>query len=205
MSDFEQFCASLGMPLRYGPAATAYRQARDLDELHIAAGEHLALHAVGIMQALPIPRRGRLLVRTMKALSRANWTAYWRVNNEAFCRCALVDLCSVRHFFKEAGRWPELSPLLDQAFIMACVYLGHVINMENEEKNLLQSTATKHLMDFQDSPERNAQDQLSQIMDIQGIEKQKINKAAFVNQAIIQGSRLEPFFMIQEYDRITKA
>lgn len=149
-------------------------------------------------------RRGRLLVRTMKALSRAKWTDFWRVNNEAFCRCALVDLCSARQFFKEARSCPQVSPPLDQAFITACAYLSHVINMDNDEKGLFQSTATKHLMGFQDSPERSAQDQLSEIRVIQGIENQKIKKVAFVSRAIIQESRLEPFFMIQEYDRITK-
>jgi hypothetical protein len=205
MSDFEQFYASLGMPLKIGPAATAYKQARDLEELHIAAGEHLALHAEGIMQALPLPRRGSICLRAMKALSKTSWREYWRLNNEAFCRCALIDLCSVRQFFMDAGRWPELSPLLDQAFIMACVYLGHVIKMNEEEKALLQSTATNHLMDFQDSPHRTAQEQLAKVMEIHGIEKQKINTAAFIRQAIVQQSRLEPVFIIQEYDRINKA
>jgi hypothetical protein len=76
MSHLEQFCASLGMPLRYGPAATAYRQARHLDELHFAAGEHLALHDVGDHASPSDTAPRRLLVRTMKALSRARRCLY---------------------------------------------------------------------------------------------------------------------------------
>jgi hypothetical protein len=74
MSDFEEFCKSLGVSLNRGPAAIAYTKANDIVELQIAAG-------------------------------------YWRLNNDAFCACALVDLCSIRDFFKVAHRWPELSDL----------------------------------------------------------------------------------------------
>jgi hypothetical protein len=44
----------------------------------------------------------------MKALSPNKWRDYWTLSNDAFCACALIDLCSVRQFFKEANRWPEL-------------------------------------------------------------------------------------------------
>ena len=199
MSDFEEFCKSLGVSLHRGPAAVAYTEANDIEELQIAAGEHLCLHAVGIMQALPLPRHGSLVLRGMRKLSPHKWRNYWRLNNDAFCACALTDLCSVRHFFKEAHRWPELSDLLDQSFIMASVYLSHTIKMDGEERSLLQDQATTHLVDFQDHPDRTPQEQISIVMQIEGIEKPQIKKSSFIHQAIVQPSRLEPFFLLQEY------
>jgi hypothetical protein len=205
MSDFEEFCKSLGVSLNRGPAAIAYTEANDIAELQIAAGEHVCFHAVGIMQALPLPRHGSLALRGLRKLSPHKWRNYWRLNNDAFCACALIDLCSVRDFFKVAHRWPELSDLLDQSFTMASVCLSHTIKMDEEEKSLLVDQATTHLIDFQDHPDRTPQEQISIVMHIEGIEKPQINKASFIQQAIVQASTLEPFFLIQEHDRIIKA
>lgn len=81
MNSFDDFCGSLGVPVCRGPAACAYREARGIDNLHLAAGEHLALHAVGIMQTLGLPRRGLLTLKAMKRLSRKNWLEYRKINN----------------------------------------------------------------------------------------------------------------------------
>ena len=66
MSDFERFTENLGIRSHRGPAALAYKEANDIDDLHIAAGEHLALHAVSIMQTLPLPRHGSVMLKILR-------------------------------------------------------------------------------------------------------------------------------------------
>jgi hypothetical protein len=205
MSTFEEFCESVGVPVRRGAAACAYRPAQDIDDIHFAAGEHLALHAVGIMQTLVLPRRGSLVLKAMRRLFRTKWLEYWRMNNQAFCACAILDLCKARQFLREANRWAEFAPLLKQSFILACIYFGQTINMAEEEKEMLHQEGTKHIIDFEDRPERTAKDQLDRIMEIEGLRKERIRKAQFIKQAIVSESYLEPFFLLQEFDRVKRA
>jgi hypothetical protein len=205
MSNFEEFCKSLGVSLNRGPAAIAYAEANDIMELQIAAGEHLCLHSIRIMHALSLPRHNPPVTAGMRTLSPHEWRNSSRLNNNAFCACALLDLCSVRDFFKVAHRWPELSDLLAQSFMMALVCLSHSIKMDGEERTLLMDQAKAHLTDFEDHPNRTPQEQVSILMHIEGIEKSQIDLASFIHQVFVQESTLEPFFLVREYDRITKA
>jgi hypothetical protein len=112
MSDFDEFCKRLGVSLHRGPAAIAYAEANDLGELQIAAGTHLCFHAVRMMKTLPMPKYSRLFCRCMRTLSHRRWRTYYKLCNDAFYACALIDLRNVRDLFKAAHRWPELSGLL---------------------------------------------------------------------------------------------
>lgn len=202
MSDWEAHVATLGVCWRDGPATTDYANARTADELYYAAGEHLGLHAVAIMQPLRLPRRGSVVLNGMRRLAPSKWREYWRVTNDAFCAFALIDLCWVRSVFRDQERWPELSALLDQTFVMACVYRGRAIEMASEENELFRDQATTHLIDFQDHPERTHEQQIARLMKIDGVHNQNVRKAEFIKAAIVQPSWLEPWALIEHYDRI---
>ena len=204
MSDLGKSAGNPEVPLRRGPAALAYNKAQDIEDLQVAAGEHLCLRAVAIMQSLQLPVYGSLVLKEMRRLSPPKWQHYWQVNNDAFCACALIELLGVRHIFQQAKRWPELSSLLDQTFIMASVYLGRSISMDAEETTLLREQAATHLIDFQDHLERTHTEQVSRVLDFACIGESREKKALFIQRAIIQPAHLEPLFLIQEYDRISR-
>ena len=139
----------------------------------------------------------------MKRFAPVRWREHWRVDNNAFGSCALIDLCHVRSEFREQERWPELLPLLEQVFVMACVYLAHTIEMDDDEKERFFDDATPYLSDFRDHPERTHQDQLSRIMEMPGLDKRKVHKGEFVKAAIVEPSWLDPFQLIKHYDRVS--
>lgn len=204
MSDFERFTESLGIHPRRGPAALAYKDATDIDDLHIAAGEHLALHAVSIMQTLPLPCYGSMMLKILRKTKRPAWLEYWRINHEVFFAGALYDLCFVREFLREAGRWPEIEGSLDQILIMATAYVGHMLNLDAEETDILRSFGAKHMLDFQDNPTRLTEDQLTRVMEVSGIERERIKKEEFLKQTVFRGTAIEPFYFLEDYDRLTK-
>ena len=204
MSDFERFTETLGLSFRHGPAAAAYKEANDIDELHIAAGEHLALHAVSIMQTLPLPRHGSVMLTILRRANNPAWQEYWRINHEVFFSGAIYDLCLVREFFREARRWPELSTSLDQVLIMATAYMGYMLKLDAEETDILRSFGTRHLIDFQDSPTHQAEEQMKRILEVPGLDRKRMKKEEFLKETLFRGTAIEPFYFLEEYDRLTK-
>ena len=203
MTNFDTFCESIG--LRHGPAAKSYKQAKTEDDLCFAAGERLCLHVVAVMRALPVPRHGSVVLRILRRFGRERWLHYWSLNNAVFCEAAILDLCTVRDLFAQAKRWPELSPLIDRILVMACVYLQGVIQMDAEERALLQREAVAALDRFYSAPQASPTDCIDRIMKLPGFDKHKIRKADFLRYTVMQTSRLEPLFLMSEYDRITNA
>ena len=82
-------------------------------------------------------------------LANSSSQQYWVRENDAFSLSALVDLCTVRSVFREEKEWPELAPLVDWVFVMACVYRGRVMQMSPQETQEFCDPATTQLFDFQ--------------------------------------------------------
>jgi len=84
MDDYSKHLESLGI-LAESRVAAEYATATTDDELHFAAGEHLALHAAAITMSLGLPRRGSAVLALMERVAAARWERYWRLHNDAFC------------------------------------------------------------------------------------------------------------------------
>ncbi len=207
MIEANSFLAAFG--IEDGPAARDYSNARTVDDLYLAAGKRLRLHAGVMMKGLQLPQRGTLLLGAMRRIAPAKWLRYWQIWNDAFCSCALADLCSVREFFRRhTDRWQELSVLVNQSFIMANVNCAHVIGMSEEEKRMLRENSARHLIDFQDDPDRTLAEQVHRILNLDGVDKRKLrgskSLAEFMELAIVQPSWLEPAVLMQHFDRIAR-
>jgi hypothetical protein len=205
MEDLFKHLETLGVSMADSRAATDYGKANTQDELHYCAGEHLALHAVSITMALHLPRRGSAVLALMKRVARSRWERYWKLQNDAFCLSALLDLCTVRSVFREQKRWPELSSLLDHVFVMCCVYRTRAIEMAPDEKDRFLAQVTNHLVDFQDDGSRKPEQQIDRLMNLDGIHRDRLDKAAFVRSAIVERSWLDPWALIHHHDRIAAA
>lgn len=77
--------------------------------------------------------------------------------------------------------------------------------MDEDEKDMLQQEGTENVIDFEEHLERTEKDQVARIMNIKELQKNRNDKAQFIKKAIMNESYLEPFFLMQEYDRIKKA
>ncbi|MEN9572326.1 MAG: hypothetical protein RL514_181 [Verrucomicrobiota bacterium] len=88
---------------------------------------------------------------------------------------------------------------------MASAYASTVLEMDEGEVKLIEVTTFKHLAEFRTYSERTHTEQLAQIFVIPGVQKEKIDKATLILEGVIQASCLEPFFMMQEYDRLISA
>jgi hypothetical protein len=205
MDDFASHMQAIGIPMADSRAVADYGKAQTHDQLYFAGGEHLALHAGAISAALRLPRRGALVLRLMERTMSASWEQYWRIHNDAFCALALLDLCTVRSVLREERRWPELSHVLDQLMVMACAHLALMIKMTHREKTRLHEQATDHLIVFQDDNGRTAQQQIDAIMNIEGLDKSRIDKVAFIRAAIVEPSGLDPGALVRHHDRLTRA
>lgn len=203
MDDFERHMQSFGVSMAESRAAADYAKARTADELHVVAGDYLALHATAVAAALRLPRRGALILRVMERTAHAGWEQYCRVNNDVFCASALLDLCTVRSVFREEGRWPELASVLDQLMVMACARLASMVEMTSREKEQLHERATDHLIAFQDDATRTAERQIETILSIEGVDNRRVDKAAFVRAAITEPSWLDPWALVRHHDRIS--
>ena len=193
---------ALGISMADSRAAADYAKTQTQDELHYAAGEHLALHAVSITMALCLPKRGSAVLGVMKHVAPSSWQRHWTIENDAFCLSALLDLCTVRSVFRQEKRWPELSSLLDRVFVMAGVYRCRVIHMTPEETAQFRDQATTHLNDFQDDDQRTAERHTDRLMNLNGLRKERINKPAFVKAAISEPSWVDSWALIRHHDRI---
>jgi hypothetical protein len=185
-------------------AAADYGRAKTPDELHFAAGEHLALHAGAVSAALHLPRRGSLVLALMERAAFSRWERYWRIHNDAFCASALLDLCTVRSVFREQERWPEFSGVLDEVMIMACAHLVRLLRMTLPEKEALHERATDHLVAFQNDDSRTSRQQIDVIMSIDGFDKSRVDRAAFIKAAIRKPSWLDPWALIRHHDRLAR-
>ena len=202
MEDLFEHLETVGISMADSRAAADYAKAQTEDELHYAAGEHLALHAVSITTALCLPKRGSAVLRLMKHLTNSSWQRYWTVENDAFCLSALLDLCTVRSVFRQEDRWPELSALFDRVFVMAGVYRCRVIEMSSVETAQFREQATTHLIDFQDHDQRTREQQAERLMKLNGVRKERINESAFLKAAISEPSWVDPWALIRHHDRI---
>ena len=104
---------ALGISMADSRAAADYAKTQTQDELHYAAGEHLALHAVSITMALCLPKRGAAVLGVMKHVANSSWQRHWTIENDAFCLSALLDLCTVRSVFRQlrATRFDRGNPV----------------------------------------------------------------------------------------------
>jgi len=152
--------------------------------------------------ALCLPRRGSAELDVMKHAATSSWQRYWTIENDAFCFSALVDLCTVRTVFRQEKRWPELSPLLDQVFVMAGVYRCRTIQMSSDETELFRDRATTNLIDFQDDDRRLPKQQIDRLMSLEGLRTEGVDKPAFVKSAIIEPTWVDPSALIRHHDRI---
>ncbi len=202
MEDFAKHLESLGVSMAESRAAADYGKAKTDDELHFAAGEHLALHAAAITMPLGLPRRGSAVLALMERVALARWERYWRLHNEAFCVSALLDLCTVRSTFRDEGRWPELSAVMDQVFVMACAHLARIIEMTPREKARLHEQATDHLIAFHDDLGRTPEQQMGTLMNLEGLNKSRVDRAAFIRAAIAEPSWLDPWALARHHDRL---
>ena len=204
MSDFDTLMEGMGLHFRHGPPTPAYREAGDLDDLHIAAGKFVALHAVWIMETLPLPRHGSVMLRFMRRVNPQALQEYWRINHKVFFEASLYDLCLVRDFFRAAGRWPELEASLKQIFIMATAYIAHELKLDTDETEIIRESGVSLMIDFEDDTERTSEQQLSRILEVAGIDRDRIRLVEFLERTVKRGTILEPFFFLEEYDRINK-
>jgi len=192
-----------GFEIRYGPAAAAYRESIDLDDLRCAAGEHLCLHAHAIMRALRLPRRGTLVLAVTRKVSYDRWVYYWKLHNKAFCACALISLGNVRQFIKQAKRLPEMSEFIYSIFIMSCLYREKALRMNDDEKELFREQSAEALVQFEQSSDASQNDPLSLIFKKDGVDLQLVDMPWFIRQAIIMHYKLEPHVLMDEYDRLS--
>jgi hypothetical protein len=193
---------AIGLSLSDSPAAIDYGKAASIAELQYAAGEHLALHAGAIVMALRLPKRGSTVLNIMRRLSRESWEQYRTTYNDAFCMAALLDLGTVRSVFRKERRWPELAVLLDHVFVMGGVYYCRAIRMSAEETEQFRERAATHLIEFQDDGERTAEHQIDRLMALEGLRKERIDKAKFIQAAIADASSLDPWALIRHHDRL---
>jgi hypothetical protein len=205
MEDFFKHLETLGVSMADSRAATDYSKANTQPELHYCAGEHLALRAVSITMSLHLPRRGSAVLALMKRVAHSRWERYWELQNDAFCLSALLDLCTVRSVFREQKRWPELSSLLDHVFVMGCVYRARAIEMAPDETDRFLAQATNHLVVFYDDGGRKPEQQIDRLINLDGINRDRLDKAAFVRSAIVERSWLDPWALIRHHDRIAAA
>jgi hypothetical protein len=187
------------------PAAADYAKAKSEDELHFAAGEHLAMHCAAITMALRLPRRGSVILSVLERMSASRWEQYWKLQNEAFCVSALLDLCTVRTVFREEGRWPELSYVLDQVFVMCCAHRARILEMAPHEKSRLHSQAADHLSGFRRDARRTPEQQMDRLMNMEGLRKSRIDKAALIKAAIVESSWIDPWALVRHHDRLAGA
>ncbi len=172
MEDVFKHLKTLGISMADSRAAAEYAKTRTEEELHYAAGEHLALHAVAVTMALCLPKRGSAVLGLMKHVANSSWQRYWTRENDAFCLSALLDLCTMRSVFRQESRWPELSPLLDRVLVMAGAYRCRAIQMSPEETEQFRDQATTHLIEFQDHDQRTPQQQIDRLMNLDGLRKE---------------------------------
>jgi hypothetical protein len=95
-----------------------------------------------------------------------------------------------------------LAPLVDRVFVMACVYRGRVIRMSPQETHEFRDRATTHLIDFQGDDRRTPEQQIDRLMNLDGLRKDRIDKAAFVKAAIMERSWVDPWALMHHHDRI---
>ncbi|MEI8356272.1 MAG: hypothetical protein WCG31_09320 [Deltaproteobacteria bacterium] len=163
----------------------AYEKAKNLDELHIAACKHLYYYANSIMQSICLDS-----------------THPQSLHNDVYCACALIELFKLREFIKESKRWPELSGLLDQVFSMSCEFYAAQQHLSDAMIVLLWRQGMTRLNQFQGDPDCDLAEQVGKVVKLEGVNKDKINKALLIQTAIIQTENLEPFFLIDAYDKI---
>jgi hypothetical protein len=202
MSELTDRLEALGVTCEESHASREYAACQTEDALHYCAGERLALHAASIAVCLRLPRRGAAVLSLLRRVARPRWEHYWRLQNDAFCVAALLDLSTVRVEFRKGRRWPELSTLLDHVYVMACVYRHQTLQMTAAEKHSFLELATDRLLRFQDTPEATPKDQLEVLMAIDGVRADRIDKPRFIRDVFVEPTWLDPWAMITHYDRV---
>jgi len=85
---------------------------------------------------------------------------------------------------------------------MACAHLARIIEMTPREKALLHAQATDHLIAFQDDITRTPKQQIDRLMNLEGLDKSRVDKAAFIRAAIAAPSWLDPWALARHHDRL---
>jgi len=87
---------------------------------------------------------------------------------------------------------------------MATAYIAHELKLDTDETEIIRESGVSLMIDFEDDTERTSEQQLSRILEVAGIDRDRIRLVEFLERTVKRGTILEPFFFLEEYDRINK-